>query len=149
MSVEAPQFNADQRTQALDLMESLAWGDMEYSIRNMEIYLALALEATGDAIELWEHEDEGEERFGGEFYLSEEQVAELDDEWRLAYIARLLLSALIVYGVSPGTRPGRPGRERTSVTPPADWEERSSTPARLLRGLNDILRGLFPVGGRP
>ena len=78
------------------------WGDLEQALYGLEAALALALEATGHAIQLWEGEDGGEERFGDEFALSAGQVDSLDDEWRLAYIARLLYTAAETYGVSPG-----------------------------------------------
>lgn len=90
-------------------------------------------------MQLWE--EEGELRFGDEFELSAEQVAELDDEWRLAYIARLLHSAALTYGVSPSV-PGRT-RDGELVTPPAS-ESYPASPARLVRGLNDIVHGLSP-----
>ena len=99
------QFNDAQRTQAIDLIESLPWGDVGEAIRGLEVALALALEAVGDAVDLWE--EEGEERFGGEFQLSADQVASLDHEWRLAYIGRLLRTAAYAYGVPPHGTPGR------------------------------------------
>jgi hypothetical protein len=92
--------------------------------------LALALEATGIAIDLWEAE--GEDRFGDEFALSAEEVADLDDEWRLAYIARLLCTALGAYGVSSQ---GLPGRDpEGELTPPITWTERLTSPAQLWAG---------------
>lgn len=135
-----PQFEASQRSQVTELIESLAWGDMETAIYGLEVALALTIEATGDAIQLWEAE--GEELFGDEFELSAEQVAELDDEWRLAYIARLLYTAASAYGVSPNVLPGRT-REGEVVTAPTSKAQQTS-PARLLRGLNDILYGVSP-----
>jgi hypothetical protein len=100
----------------------------------------------GVAIYLWEAE--GEDRFGDEFALSAEEVADLDDEWRLAYIARLLCTALGAYGVSSQ---GLPGRDpEGELTPPITWTERLTSPAQLLRGLNDILHGLSPsMSNRP
>jgi hypothetical protein len=139
------QFDRRQRELAAELVESLAWGDVERAIIGHETALALALEATGDALRLWEHE--GEDRFGDEVSLSPEQVCELDDEWRLAYIARLLVTALHAYGVSPGGRPARllVVAGLGEVTPPADWQDARSSPARLLHGLNDLLYGVSVV----
>jgi hypothetical protein len=137
--MNAQQFNEAQRAQALDLIESLAWGDMEKGICGFEAALALALEAVGDAIDLWEVE--GEERFRDEFELSSEQVASLDAEWRLAYIARLLCTAAHLYGVPSD---GLPGRNEGELTPPITWTDWNSSPARLLRGLNDIGYGVSP-----
>jgi hypothetical protein len=136
------QFGASQRSDAMELIESLAWGDMEDAISGLEVALALALEATGDAIRLWEAE--GEERFGDEFTLSAEQVADLGDEWRLAYIARLLHTAAHSYGISPNVPPGRTNEGQPVTAPGANaW---SSSPAQLLRGLNDLLYGVSPSG---
>ena len=83
---------------------------------------------------------------GDEFDLSAKQAAELTDEWRLAYVARLLATALQAYGVSPGTSPGRPP-EPPWTAPPLDWNDWDTSPARLLRGLNDILYGVGPAPG--
>jgi hypothetical protein len=139
--MDRPQFDARQRSQATELLERIAWGDMGYAIAGLEVALALALEATGDAIRLWE--EEGELRFGDEFELSAEEVAELDDEWRLAYIARLLHSASYSYGVSPGVPPGR--AVDGEVVTAAASESPETSPAGLLRGLNDILHGISPT----
>lgn len=44
----APQFDPDQQRRALDLIEGIAWGDLELHIRSVEEALRLALEATVD-----------------------------------------------------------------------------------------------------
>ena len=93
--MDRAQFDEPQRAQVMALLETLPWGDVEREIGGLEVVLALAIEATGDAIQLWE--EEGEECFGDEFELSADQVAALDDEWRLAYIARLLHTAAHAY----------------------------------------------------
>jgi hypothetical protein len=138
------QFTDAQRAAAIDLLESPPWGDMEWKIYGLEAALALALEAVGgDRVQRWE--DEGNERFGDDFKLSAEQVASLDDEWRLVYIARLLDCAAIEYGVSSYASPGR--NSDGEITSPASWNEDPHSVARLLRGLNDILYGLPPETG--
>lgn len=96
-----------------------------------------------DPVSLDRWEAEGEERFGDEFELSSEQVASLDDEWRLAYIARLLHTAALAYGVFPGASPGR--ASGGDVTSPIAWDDQRHSPARLVRGLNDILYGVSPT----
>lgn len=138
--MNSAQFDETQREQALALLEELPWGDLEQELYGLEVALALALEATGDAIQQWEDE-EGEERFGDEFSLSAERVDSLDDDWRLAYIARLLHTAVQAYGVFPGPKPGRGSDGQ--VTTPISWSSNGSI-ARLLRGLNDILHGVAP-----
>ena len=138
--MDSVQFDEPKRAQAIALLEDLPWGDVEQEIYCLEVTLALALEATGAAIELWEQE--GFHRFRDEFALSAEEVASLDDEWRLAYIARLLYTAARAYGVEPGALPGL--TSEGSVTSPLTWGEDGSI-ARLLRGLNDLLYGLPPM----
>ena len=136
-----PQFDESQRAQVVALLEDLPWGDVEQAIYGLEVALGLALEAVGNAIDLWE--DKGEERFEDEFALSAKQVASLDDNWQLAYIARLLHSAALSYGVSPFASPGR--TPDGQVTSPVSWSDGSGSIARLLRGLNDILYGIPPT----
>ena len=48
------------------------------------------MEATTGAFLLWQADDAGEQLFGDEFTLTAQQVADLDPEWRLAYVARLI-----------------------------------------------------------
>ena len=135
------QFGETKGKQALELIESLAWGDIEMAIYAFEVALALALEAVGpDSIGLWEAE--GEERFGDEFELSVEDVVALDDDLRLAYIARLLYTAACMYGVNPSN--AVPGRSpEGEVTSPLTWGDDVDSFAELLRGLNDIRYGIY------
>jgi hypothetical protein len=42
------QFDRSQQQAALVVMESMAWGDMDSAIRDLEICLRRALEATGE-----------------------------------------------------------------------------------------------------
>jgi hypothetical protein len=88
----------------------------------MEAALRRAMEATRDALALWEARAEDDLGFEDEFDLTADQVAELSDEWRLAYVARLLETLALAYGVNPDT-----------------FENKESCPAALLRGLNDLL----------
>ena len=95
---DPPQFDPDQRRRALELIESLPWGDVEGHLVSMERALELLMEATAAEFERWERE--GEHHFGDdEFGLSEDQVESMDDEWRLAYVARLVRSLGLIYGV--------------------------------------------------
>jgi len=124
--VKTPQFDPEQRRRAIELIESMAWGDMDLHIRSMEEALQLALEATVDGFQRWERD--GEEHFGAdEFQLSPQQIEDLDDEWRLAYVARLIRSLGLVYGIATDFG----GRETT-------LDDDGDGPAGLLRGLNDI-----------
>jgi hypothetical protein len=91
----SPQFDQQARDESLELIERLPWGDIEGAIETFEESMLLAMEATRDDFARWEAEGEGERRFGNEFNLSPRQVEELDDAWRLAYVARDSPAALL------------------------------------------------------
>ena len=93
----------------------------------------LAMQATAGDFERWElhGEDMG---FVDEFSLTPDEVADVPDEWKLAYAARLLRTLALMFGV--GTEFG----DRVLV---AEHDLHSS--AGLLRGLNDI--SLMPLTG--
>jgi hypothetical protein len=126
---EYQQFSDEQRERASALIESMAWGDLDGSITDMEAALRLAMEATRGDFQRWEQHAESF-GFADEFSLTPESVAELSPEWRLAYVARLLRTIALSYGVN--TEFGLPA---SSLLGFADSEE---TLAALLRGLNDI-----------
>jgi hypothetical protein len=126
-------FNPTQQAEALALLEIPAWGDTDNVIRGLEICLRLALEATlrrlpqvgerpGPAFE-----DDGND----EFTLPREVIRDMPPEERLAYVARLLRSFALDYGVGYEFGAGRRGG--------LVGETDKSSPAALLRGLNDIL----------
>jgi hypothetical protein len=121
------QFNADQQKRALTLLETMAWEDMDVSIHEVEAALRLALEATEDDFRRWGADtvDRLEQGRYDEFSLPTEVVAGLPCEDRLAYVARLLQSLALSYGVD--------GYGASPVN-----EASEGTPAALLRGLNDI-----------
>jgi hypothetical protein len=121
------QFGAQQQKEALALLESLTWGDMEMDIRALEDALRRSIEATRSDFLKWEAEAEGV-GMTDEFAVPAEVVADLSPEWRLAYVARLLRSLAMAYGVSTDWE------GRLPVT-----EEDKNSPAGLLRGLNDLL----------
>lgn len=126
------QFNPTQQAEALVLLERMAWGDMDNAIRGLEICLRLALEATGEDFLRWENdlgpafEDDGY----SEFTLPREVIRDMPLDEKLAYVARLLRSLALSYGVSFEVGRARPG---------AVGEADETSPAALLRGLNDIL----------
>jgi hypothetical protein len=132
------QLTAEQRARALALIDSLPWGDIEGDLGVWEQALRLAMDATTVEFGLWERE--GEDRFGDEFSVTDEQLEEMSDEWRLALVARLLRSAAMAYGVSTDYAPGQPNV----------GQEAPETPAALLRAW---IRGsasveVFPSSGR-
>ena len=116
------QLNDESRRQVGDLVESMPWGDMLEAIACLEQALRLALEATQDNLLLWEDEaaDRGHEE---EFDITPDQVAQMTDEWRFAYIGRLIQTIATGYGMDNAFG-------RASDT---DWTLRN-----LLRGLQNI-----------
>lgn len=118
--------NVEQQGRVLDLVKELPWADVDGAICGLEEALRLALEATDDAFTHWETvaNDIGVE---DEFSLAPDQVRDLSLEERLAYLARLVRSLALNYGVGAGFGDG------THV-----GEEHPYTPAAILRGLNDI-----------
>jgi hypothetical protein len=122
------QFNSGQRGEAFALLEQMAWGDMDNYICTLETALGLALEATDDDFYRWEHELEPTMQSEGcedEFSVTAARLEQLTSDEKLAYVARLLMTLALAYGVSEV----RGGRLVGEATMP---------PAALLRGLNDI-----------
>ena len=111
--MDAPQFDETQRAQAIALLRISRGAISSRSSMASKPALALALEATGHAIQLWEDEAAGEERFGDEFELSAEQVDSLD----AGVAPRVHRSAALhgragvrrLPGGNPGTQFGRSG----------------------------------------
>jgi len=137
---------------AVEILERGAWGDIEYHIRDVEIALALLCEATSPWLSDWEEEvspafDEEKGIETDEFTLGREQVHDLGDSWRLAYVARLVETLCLQYGLSPTIGAKGPGRSpEGDVTPPAEWADdeaperfKASGIAKLLHSLNDLL----------
>jgi hypothetical protein len=126
MSVDR-QFDAEQRRQAIALLEGQDWGDVLPAIADAEQTLGLILAATAPSLLLREYiEGQG----GDEFSLSPPLTANFSDELRLAYAARLAVSYAVHYGHDP-----RFGGEGCCSR--AD----GSSPAAVLHGLRDILEG--------
>jgi hypothetical protein len=92
------QFDPDQQSEIVRLIDSATWGDIPMDVSSVETALQLAVDATEDALSFWHAY--GEERFGDEFSLNEAEVEGLDPTWRLAYVAQLVKSAAGVYGLT-------------------------------------------------
>jgi hypothetical protein len=130
------ELTAEQRRQAIALIEELPWGDVEAQIRDLEEALWRALEATCGDLLRWEARAE-ELGFQDEFSLSLEDVAALTPEWRLAYVARLVRSLALAYGVP----------ERELGGSPSTLIEDPDSVAGLVRGINDLIH--LPSAPRP
>jgi hypothetical protein len=119
LTAQIPQFGPGQQQAALALIEQMAWGDIDYAIRGVEETLRVAIDATRAEFLRWE--EELEPTLGDEFPVPAAQVEEMSDADKIAYLARLLRSLALQYGVT-----GRLG------------EADDNSPAALLRGLLDI-----------
>lgn len=113
------QFDDLARARALEVLEEPAWGDLSGQCDTVEAALRRALAATVDDFERWEFEGL-EHGFDNEFALSAEEVAKLPAEWHAAYVARLLRTIALCYGIE--TEFGKAGGN-------------VGTPADLLRNL--------------
>lgn len=124
-----PQFDQGQQAAALALIGGVPWGDLDALIRDMETALRLAIEATADDDTRWENEfwSAFEDAGYDEFTVPAELIAEMSDEQRLAYVARLTRTLGLLYG-------GIQWQRGLPIIGDASLE----TPAALLRGLNDI-----------
>jgi hypothetical protein len=127
------QFNPEQRKRALALLERMAWGDMEGYLRTLESALRLALDATAEDFFRWEDQigPELEAQGFDEFSLPSGTVDAMSSEDKSAYVARLLRSLALSYGVHAEFG----GKEGGGLA----GEAYELSPAALLRGLNDIL----------
>lgn len=110
----------DRRQQLSDLIEDVPWGDVEGNLETIQESLRIAILATQEDFTLWL--ETGEHRYGDEFSLSTAQVAALDQETRLALVARLVRDIALACGVATeatqGARLGQlndRGRDRTRV----------------------------------
>ena len=94
------------------------------------------MEATTGAFLLWQANDAGEQRFGDEFSLTAQQVADLDPELRLAYASRLIRTLALYWGVPTEF-------SSSALGAPADA---STCPGSLMRKLIAIAGS--PVAGQ-
>jgi hypothetical protein len=125
------ELNWDQRHRVLHLIDGIAWGDMDRSICALEATLGLALKVTVDDLAHWEEELEPRLNANGiqdEFSVPAEAVEAMSTEERLAYVARLIKTVGLVYGLYGGF-----SARAQELPVGAD-----QSPAALLRGLNDI-----------
>jgi len=129
------QFDRGQQRRALELLESVPWGDLDRALQVFELCLQLLLEVTADDFRRWEDGlgERLEVEYGcGECEVPARVIADFDEWERLAYVARLLRTLAMMYGVSSDVVT-RVGEQAILV-----GEEDAHSPAALLRGLNDI-----------
>ena len=127
MSTGEAQFSPEQRRRIVALVEAVPWGDMDADIRDLEETLERALDATAPDFPLWEEHAQGC-GYIDEFSVTPERLREMSPEWRFAYVARLVRTVALWYGVSV---------PEYSSKPPM-LQESPDSPASLLRGINDI-----------
>src|SRR4051812_46530416 len=104
------------------LAEDFAVEDFSYALSDMEKALLLAVEATKRLVDEWDEEGLGCD----EFSVPRETVESMSDRQRLIYVGQLVHTVCLRYGLGHGD-------------PKAVLEAAPSSPAQLLRGLNDLL----------
>ncbi len=87
-----------QRERAIELLESVAWLDIDLDLKLVGKSLGLGMEATRGDFNFWRDEHAAKSKFGDDLWLKPEQVEAISDEWRYAYVARLLRTAALVLG---------------------------------------------------
>ena len=121
-------LSPDQRRELIALVEAIPWGDMDAHIRTVEDALVRAVEATSEDFRLWQEQaDDG--GLHDEFALEPEDVDALTPEWRLAYVARLLRSLTMFYGLRVTEFARNPSRLRVD----------EDSIAALVHGINDLV----------
>jgi hypothetical protein len=113
----------DQHIRARRLVEGCLWGDIDKGLWDFERALWLLLDATFHDVAHWDEEQERLE-LGDEFSQSHEAVEAFPEGLHRAYVARLVYSAALRYGLF----------DRVSLE---DGTEADSA-AAVIRGLNDI-----------
>jgi hypothetical protein len=135
VTAQAPQFSPGQQEAALVVIEQAAWGDMDGAICDTETALRLALDATRAEYLGWEEElgPAFEQEGIGEFLVPAARVEEMSDADKLAYVARLLRTLALSYGVDAGFGYLVPGESPLERYDRLESAYRSS-PAGLLHG---------------
>jgi hypothetical protein len=80
------------------LVGQTPFADIANALVGVEIVLGLATEATREAFWLWEEQADAA-GYADEFALDSAQIEAMSDEWRLAYIARLLRTVALDVGI--------------------------------------------------
>ena len=111
----------------LETLDLVAWGDLPYVVFDFEDALRLALLATADDLKLWEAEAEAR-GWHDEFEVPPEDLANMSVEWQRAYVARLIATVALRYGMSTGDSAG----------PVGDIDRGVDSSAALLHALCDI-----------
>jgi hypothetical protein len=118
------QFGPSQQEAALNLIESMPWGDTGPAIADLESTLKRALEATDGDFARWENDlgPRFEQAGFDEFTLPPGLIEDMTTDQRLAYVARLLTSLTFAYA--------------GACDPEGEVDDGS--PAALLRGLDAL-----------
>jgi hypothetical protein len=91
-------LSSAKRQRVIEAVEDAPWGDIGGSLETVEIGLRRALDATARDFERWEHAASlGEER--DEFSIESAEVEAMSGDERLSYVARLLRSIALSFGV--------------------------------------------------
>jgi hypothetical protein len=124
------QFDEAQIRRAVETIQAATWGDIDGNLSGIHDGFTRLREVTRADLQVWEDYLDG--RLPDEFSISRQKIEELSEEWRNAYVARLVESLYILWcGYS-------------------EADEHVSTPGQLVHALNDILwLPLVGKRGRP
>jgi hypothetical protein len=118
------------RSSIINLIDDVAWGEVQAAMSTLDEALRRGLEATEHAFDQWENEA-GEMGYNDEFSLEPADIDALSDEWRLAYVARQLRSIALTFGTVTEFADGPLG---------APDDRCRSAPGAILRHINAIVK---------
>lgn len=119
------QFDNGRGKRALELLEQMPWGDIEMNISDTKDALRRLVGATSAVADRWD--EEFFDSYGDEFSVPDETVTAMTETELLAYIARLVRSLALAYGVDAGLS----NRQLRQTDNP-------DSPAALLQGLTNL-----------
>jgi len=125
----ARRLGEEQQSAALDLLGALPWGDLRCGMDTLEQAVRLGLAEPQTEFALWM--EEGEIRFGDEFDLTPAELESLTEEWRMAYVARLLRTIALMIGM------------------PTEFASGASVPGERPRTIMGVMRSLDIAVGAP
>jgi hypothetical protein len=114
------QFDESQIRRAVETIQAATWGDIDPALVGIHDAFTRLRELSHADLRFWEEYLEG--HLPDEFSISLQQVDDLSEQVRRAYVARLIESAYLLWG----------GGEAVDV-------HRASSPGELVHELNDIL----------
>lgn len=117
------------KEELIAVLQDLPWGDVQGQLSVLDHALRLGLQATGQDFLLWESKAQEELGVDDEFSLKPDDIQMLSEEWILAYVARLLRTVALMYGIRTEFSPGLLGARQLD----------GPGSGAIVRRLNDIV----------